>query len=839
MWAALGWFIVKMVVAIAISYVLRSDPDIEEPSPAGIEEFDFPTAKIGREFPVLFGTKAMPSQNVVWYGNLRVEEVEESSGGGLFGGGETYTVAYKYYLNTHMVLAHDVQSIKKVVVDKKTVWSGDSLKMAIDEENLWGGAKRGGGIQGMIEVLPGHSDQEVNPYLDNWLPGDVPAFRGVASVILRGPTSDEIENYFMESVGFWGIITFLVGGAWSGFYVGANARMRPFTFWATNIYDSWYSNKAQIGDDMNPAHIIYETLVNDSWGAGLDPTGDIDLNAFESAADTLSNEGFGLSLLWDHSTKVEDFIKDVLRHINASLFIDIHSGKFVLKLIRADYNIDNLPVFDDTNVVNVSGFRRRSMEDITNGVTLKFWDRSEGKTNSITRYNIAMAKESTNTTTVTYKGITKPDLAEEVVARELQELSYPLASLTADLDRSGIVLSPGDTFIFSYPVYGVEEVIMRVKNVEYGSFGDSVIRVEAVEDIFGKSETTYTAPPPSYWTSPVSDPLPCPYHIMYEMPFYVLVQMSGGISDVVGLPDSAGYAALTGTKPTGDTFNATAIFRISGGEYDSRDSLNFPLYVRTTAAIRPDDTSIPIQQYSGPSAMPKGSWGLIGDEIIRVDDANETQFSVGRGCMDTVPREHSIDTKILIINNRRAVDDTRYNNGDVVEGKVLPETSSGMLSEEDAPLQSVTMNSRKVRPYPPGRLRLDNKSDPVDIWGDLNVEWAHRDRTQQTSTSIVDTESGDIGPESGTSYSLEVRKNSDDSLLYSNTDMSGTSLTVTSSDIGVEDIVRLLLWSVRDGYDSWQSHDRSFLFARTESRRTENGEDFRITENGEYRIIEN
>ena len=809
MWGAIAWFLVKVVIAAALSYALRPDPDIEEPSPAGIEEFDFPTAKIGREFPVLFGTKAMPSQNVVWYGDLRVEEVEESTEGGLFSSGEDYTVGYKYYIGVHMVLAHDVQSIKKVIVDDKTIWTGDSTSIYINASNLWGGKKRGGGLEGSIELLRGLSDQSPHPYLESNLGSDVPAFRGVATVILKD------------------------------FYVGTSPRMKPFTFWATNIYDGWYSSKAQIGDDMNPAHIIYETLVNDNWGAGLDPTNDIDLNAFENAADVLYNEDFGLSLLWDHSTKIEDFIKDVLRHINASLFTDIHSGKFVLKLIRDDYSIDNLPVFDDANVINVSGFRRRSMEDITNGITLRFWDSGQGKISSITRYNIAMARESTNVTTVTYKGITKPSLAEEIVARELQELSYPLASLTVDLDRSGIILSPGDPFIFSYTVYGVEEIIMRVKNVEYGSFGDSVIRIEAVEDIFGKSQTTYNAPPPSYWTSPVNDPLPCPHHEMIELPFYVLIHRIG-VSDTMGLPDDAGYAGISGAKPTKDAFDADATFRINGGTYEEKDSMNFPAHVRTTDDIGPTDTSIPIYWEIGTQNIPDGSWAVIENEVIRIDSYGDTTLSVvGRGCFDTVPKSHPSNSKVLIINNRIAIDPTRYYDGDVVEARLLPATSNGSLALGDAPEQSVTMNSRKVRPYPPGKLRLDEKSDPVDIWGDLNVAWAHRDRTQQTSIAIVDTEHGDIGPESGTSYSLEVRRESDNSLLYSNTGMSGNSLTVTSSDIGVEDIVRLLLWSVRDGYDSWQSHDRSFLFARTESRRTENGKDFRVTENGEYRIIEN
>ncbi len=153
MWAALGWFVFKVAISFAISYALRPDPQTpDSPDPAGLDEFDIPTAQVGREFPVLFGTKAMKSQNVVWYGDFHVEEVEESTDGGMFSSGKEYTVAYKYYIGMHLVLAHDVQDILAVVVDGNKVWEGsakDNNNIAtIVKPDLWGGYKRGGGIAG-------------------------------------------------------------------------------------------------------------------------------------------------------------------------------------------------------------------------------------------------------------------------------------------------------------------------------------------------------------------------------------------------------------------------------------------------------------------------------------------------------------------------------------------------------------------------------------------------------------------------------------------------------------------------------------------------------------------
>jgi hypothetical protein len=69
--------------------------------------------------------------------------------------------------------------------------------------------------------------------------------------------------------------------------------------------------------DMNPAHIIRECITDTSWGMGYTDA-DIDDTSFTAAADTLFDEEFGLSLLWSKEEKIEEFIKDIIRHIDAT-----------------------------------------------------------------------------------------------------------------------------------------------------------------------------------------------------------------------------------------------------------------------------------------------------------------------------------------------------------------------------------------------------------------------------------------------------------------------------------------------------------------------------------------
>ena len=72
------WQIALWVVLQIVSYALTPKP--QAPSPAGLGDFQVPTAEEGREIPVLFGTRDIDGPNVIWYGDLRVVAIQASGG---------------------------------------------------------------------------------------------------------------------------------------------------------------------------------------------------------------------------------------------------------------------------------------------------------------------------------------------------------------------------------------------------------------------------------------------------------------------------------------------------------------------------------------------------------------------------------------------------------------------------------------------------------------------------------------------------------------------------------------------------------------------------------------
>jgi hypothetical protein len=77
---------------------------------------------------------------------------------------------------------------------------------------------------------------------------------------------------------------------------------------------------------------------------------------------------------------------------------------------------------------------------------------------------------------------------------------------------------------------------------------------------------------------------------------------------------------------------------------------------------------------------------------------------------------------------------------------------------------------------------------------------------QQTGANVEDTTAGNIGPEAGTTYTVEIRDPLDDSLIDSETGISGTSAVFDLSAVTAESL-HFILWAERDTRESWQRHE--------------------------------
>ena len=73
MWWLIAVFVVSLVIAFAM-------PRPQVTPPAGLNEVQAPTAEVGREIPVLFGTRDLTAPNVCWYGAIRLVPIKKKGG---------------------------------------------------------------------------------------------------------------------------------------------------------------------------------------------------------------------------------------------------------------------------------------------------------------------------------------------------------------------------------------------------------------------------------------------------------------------------------------------------------------------------------------------------------------------------------------------------------------------------------------------------------------------------------------------------------------------------------------------------------------------------------------
>ena len=71
------FFVIGLVAALAISIALIPRPNKRTTPEQG--RIQGASAEEGKSIPVLFGTREISSQNIVWYGDIKTEPVKQSS----------------------------------------------------------------------------------------------------------------------------------------------------------------------------------------------------------------------------------------------------------------------------------------------------------------------------------------------------------------------------------------------------------------------------------------------------------------------------------------------------------------------------------------------------------------------------------------------------------------------------------------------------------------------------------------------------------------------------------------------------------------------------------------
>lgn len=830
------------VVLFVLSELLRPKPDIEDAKPAGLGDFQFPTATEDRVVPLLWGTIQIRGPNVVWYGDLIQEAITEKVKTGLFSS-ETVVKGFRYNVGIQFAFCRGpVDSLLRIWIGDDIVYDavngGDAVvthldTFTINEPDLFGGDDLGnGGVVGTMRFFEGNETQAPSSYLDDFqVEGNrTPAYRGTCYI---APSADPV-------------------------YVGNSTSIKPWKFEMRRIPDGLglgASASLNNGNDANPANVIYEIFTNTEWGLGqpasainTSPTG----RGFVAAGNTLFSEGNGFSYLMDRQMEAIQLLELLEQQIGGKVYFNKVTGQWEIGLARDDYDINTVPEVTEANAVEIKDFTRGSWDDTTNIVRSKYNDRENEYQGTF-----GLAQDSANirlqdgvnvSTTVNFPGCKDAALANQLAWRTLRTLSYPLAKATFIMDRDFYDTNPVDVLAFSSTKFGLDKLPMRVTRVDIGDLENNRVTIDVVQDVFFFQVGSFGDPGGTGWEPPADTLLPFlpAEQVAFEAPRAFVSRN----------PTTTGFPALfwAGARRRGPEVGFKIFERNSSGTpagsfAETAESYQFLLIGQllnnldagATSAVptpaititnTPDSQADLIAKFdeakvsdggNPPTFNPPTVEDLgenlvnlvyvtdgVGDgefmlvqQAIANGGANVDMQSVYRGVLDTVQSSWPAGSDVFLVFSGGNVSQTGIPETNNVHVKLLPFSLSDQLDEASATQIVLSMDRRNRRPYPPSRVTIGTTA-----WGStvsleqqnpggldnihFDTSWIRRDyRTGNGLDEIppltVDAATLDASfpAANNTTHDMEVRNDPDglNTLLFTDSGLTGASNDINRTEI--------------------------------------------------------
>lgn len=713
-------------------------------------------------------------------------------------GGKAQTIGYRYYMSMLMGFGRGPMSeIVQINVGGKVAWSGPLVNSGgsdvglINNEGLFGGDKKEGGIKGPFRMLWGDPTQNLPgdtvtalgllPNVAESIGGNIPALRGVTTMWFDGlvcamnPYPKEWKSRIRRSVHGW-----YGGAAWypekAAINLGAPEIVSERRAASSGLMDIFLAKggsrtrsvvinipgaiKAQ-----NGAHIIYECITNPEWGRGIDAEL-LDENSFIYSANQMCAEGLGLCFFWTRQEDVDVFIQSVLDHIGGVLYTDRSTGLLTLRLIRNDYDPDELPTFSKGNGLLEILLDDSGSQDIAyNEVVVKYHDPVTDTDGEARAQNVGarIAQGSANSLSKEYPGFPTKDLAGRAALRELIVQSSGLKKYKVRLDRSGWRIAPGMPFRIISPERNIGTIILRAGEIADSSAqrgGD--IQVSALEDVFSMPSTSMVVPEDPTWVPPVTDAAPPPASVAFELSYYDLARRLSQF-DIPNVDDADSYFGVMAAQPVSTQLLYDLMYRAPGDmTWQSVDtSFGFTGTAKLADDITPYQTEITLVEVAEFPEDIIGDSMMIGNERVRVEayDVATGAMTIARGTIDTLPAAHLADARVWMPDDDLASNEVTYSPGEIVEAAAATRANSNVLLEEDYEVLTVEMEQRVGRPYPVGNLRVSG--DPIysgskDGYDEPVFTWDTRNRVLQADQLIAHGD-GSTPEEAGTTYEVEIK----------------------------------------------------------------------------------
>lgn len=572
--------------------------------------------------------------------------------------------------------------------------------------------------------------------------------------------------------------------------------------------------------DINPIHKIREILTDDT--AMAKPEADVNDQNFTKAAERVWDERLGISWVITEKSCLEA-INELCGHIEAGIRVNRQTGLYEMVLFRDDWFKE-----EDIHALAVSKIKNMSLEvanadEAINQLNVSYYNRDTIKDSSFSiseNASIRNLQGRVNAEEAGFPYFMKQRNAAVVAQWKLKQMSTPVWKGTfTTAEYNARKWNRYDLLKLSWPRKWSGEITVRIMKINLGRGTDvSIDFVEVVPYSANLSSNIVIDEPIDVGVQP---PLACQYE-PFEMPYYLAVMALGQrqVDDELSYDDNFGLVGVVAEKPQSNSLNAIMMTHsgIEGEEWVRAATIDYDATADLDQVISRTTTSFIVKNSNAIANIPVGTlikcgrdWlGTPGEWMVFQNvDPYTGVVNVKRGALDTLPQEWGIDTKLYFCGNDVAYDQTEYVSGEEVLVSALTTTPSGVLEQRGS--IPVEMQARAIRPYPPANVKINGNYWPEThiITNDIVLTWVDRNRLQQTGGEILGFFDTGVAIESGTTYSYELI--SENVVLGSASGIALNTATILSSVLIPNKPHTLKLWSVRDGYDSYQIFEHSFF----------------------------
>lgn len=530
-----------LIQALALGFLIGDqiyhrwfDDSPKGPRPPG-QDIQIPRTDEGAPIPLVFGRCKVRAPILVWIGNPEFVDVylENDSNPPL------YTTDDEDATPSHRTYAFDMLFTIGIPMGSgvtrgnslagpllHNVWWGEyklptsgalpnfttSLfyGQMVVQPNRFGGPARGGGLRGAYYFFGGWTDQDftspasrVGDRMTAWGASRIAGLKRQMCISFNKLTEDSGDPYFNITHGDGGAGSSLaVPYPDNGFVFGESPTVEAVSVEVSTYGDilddvtgqhifSMRHEGVDFDGGADPAEVIYDILTGKFGKLALDPSL-IDLTSFAAASQTLKSEGNGYARAVESPTTARELINDVLEQIDGVLYGNQDSGKQILKLIRNDYNPNDILVISKDNCVKLTNFAAGGRTNLINKVRVTY-ERRDSTTGEYVQ-DSAIAKNPANAVgqntqeneaVIDRPGVKTAVLAANIAARELAFRSRPIIKCRAIVDPMVFGnVNPGDALKLVWTNPDIAGLVFRVAKVDRGTLEDGLIALDLIQDFY-------------------------------------------------------------------------------------------------------------------------------------------------------------------------------------------------------------------------------------------------------------------------------------------------------------------------------------------------------------------